>query len=56
MIGPVILVAVAPFVFGLAIGPKILAGILMGIIVSGLQFASSATTSGDAWSAARKHI
>ena len=56
MIAPVLLVLVVPMVLGLAIGPKIVTGLLLGMIVSGFQFASSTTTSGDAWSSARKFI
>ena len=56
LLGPVLLVLVAPFVFGLAIGPKIVAGILLGMVVSGLEFSSSASNSADAWRCAKKVI
>jgi K(+)-stimulated pyrophosphate-energized sodium pump len=56
LLGPVLLVLVAPFVFGLAIGPKIVTGILLGMIVSGLEFSSSANSSADAWKNAKRVI
>jgi len=43
-------------VFGLAIGPKLVTGILLGITVSGLEFASSASSTAEAWSSAKKII
>ena len=43
---PVFLVVLLPFIFDLAMSPEIIAGMLPGIIVSGMLFSSSATTSG----------
>lgn len=43
---PILLVILIPFAFGLAFGPEIIAGMLPGILVSGLEFGSTATTSG----------
>ena len=52
----VVLVVILPFVLGIAISPEIIAGLLPGVIVSGIQFSSSATTSGEAWQAAKKLV
>lgn len=37
------------FILGFAIGPKILAGYLIGLIVSSLQLGISGTNSGGSW-------
>jgi H+-translocating diphosphatase len=41
---------------GFAFGPKILAGFLIGAIVSGVQMAISAANTGGAWDNAKKYI
>jgi len=45
-----------PLILGFAIGPKILAGFLMGSIISGVQLAISGSNSGCAWSSAKRVI
>jgi H+-translocating diphosphatase len=56
MLIPILLVVILPFLLGIALSPSLVAGLLPGVIVSGLQFASSATTSGEAWSSAKRLI
>lgn len=45
-----------PIVLGLLAGPKIVAGLLPGGIVSGIQMAISASNTGGAWDNAKKYI
>lgn len=56
MIAPGLLVIVAPIVTGLFFGPKGVAGLLAGAIVSGIQMAISASNTGGAWDNAKKYI
>jgi inorganic pyrophosphatase len=56
MIPPGILVMVTPLVTGYLFGPRALAGLLVGILTSGVQVAISASNSGGAWDNAKKHI
>lgn len=51
-----LIVVVFPLVVGFGLSPKLLAGLLPGLIVSGLLFASSSNISGEAWSSARQQI
>ena len=56
MFPPGILVIGAPIFFGLLFGPKGVAGVLAGSIVSGIQMAFSQANSGGAWDNAKKFI
>lgn len=56
MIGPGALVILTPLFFGLLLGPKVIAGILPGALVSGVQMAISMSNSGGAWDNAKKYI
>ena len=46
----------SPIVVGLLFGPKGVAGLLSGAIVSGIQMAFSQSNSGGAWDNAKKFI
>jgi K(+)-stimulated pyrophosphate-energized sodium pump len=41
---------------GFGIGPKIVAGFMPGVIVSGLHLAISGAVSGAAWDSAKEYI
>jgi len=56
MIPPGILVMGTPILLGIVFGPKAVAGLLPGIIVSGIQMAISASNTGGAWDNAKKYI
>lgn len=56
MVGPGALVIVTPIVCGFLFGPQIIAGILPGALVSGVQMAISMSNSGGAWDNAKKYI
>ena len=56
MFAPGLLVMGSPIVFGLLFGPKGVAGVLAGAIVSGIQMAFSQSNSGGAWDNAKKFI
>ena len=56
MIAPGLLVIVSPIATGLLFGPKGVAGLLAGAIVSGIQMAISASNTGGAWDNAKKYI
>jgi len=56
MIAPGALVIVSPILTGLFFGPKGVAGLLAGSIVSGIQMAISASNTGGAWDNAKKYI
>ena len=56
MIAPGLLVIASPILTGLFFGPKGVAGLLAGSIVSGIQMAISASNTGGAWDNAKKHI
>ena len=45
-----------PFVIGLLFGPTALAGVLPGILISGVSMAISMSNSGGAWDNAKKYI
>lgn len=45
-----------PLIIGLVFGPKAVAGLLPGILVSGVQMAISSSNSGSAWDNAKKYI
>jgi len=56
MIAPGALVVGAPILTGFVFGPKAVAGILPGILLSGVQMAISSSNAGGAWDNAKKYI
>ena len=56
MIAPGMLVIFTPIVFGVLVHPKIVAGILPGSLLSGIQLAISMSNTGGAWDNAKKFI
>ena len=56
MIAPGALVIFTPFFVGLFFGPKAVAGLLPGALISGVQMAVSAANTGGAWDNAKKYI
>jgi H+-translocating diphosphatase len=56
MIAPGLLVIISPIIAGLFFGPRGVAGLLAGSIVSGIQMAISQSNSGGAWDNAKKYI
>lgn len=53
---PAFIVLGIPFLTGLLFGPTAVAGILPGILVSGVSMAISSANSGGAWDNAKKYI
>ncbi len=53
---PLTQVIFTPLVIGIVFGPKAIAGLLPGAIVSGVQMAISAANTGGAWDNAKKYI
>jgi K(+)-stimulated pyrophosphate-energized sodium pump len=53
---PGLLAVLSPLVVGLLFGPAALAGLLAGVIASGLMMALMMTTAGAAWDNAKKYI
>jgi len=56
MILPGIMVMMSPIVLGWLFGPKSVAGLLAGILISGVQMAISMANSGGGWDNAKKYI
>jgi len=56
MIAPGALVILSPLAFGAAFGKNCTAGLLSGILVSGVQMAISMSNTGGAWDNAKKYI
>jgi len=56
MILPGCLVMVTPIFFGVVFGTKVVAGIIPGAILSGIQLAISMSNTGGAWDNAKKYI
>merc|ERR1712083_88434 len=56
MIAPGCIVIISPLFVGLVFGYEALAGLLAGIIVSGIQIAFSASNTGGAWDNAKKYV
>mmetsp|Transcript_24168 Transcript_24168/g.21226 ORF Transcript_24168/g.21226 Transcript_24168/m.21226 type:complete len:781 (-) Transcript_24168:170-2512(-) len=56
MVGPGALVIVTPIAVGLVFGPRAVAGLLPGALVSGVQMAISSSNTGGAWDNAKKYI
>jgi inorganic pyrophosphatase len=65
MVGPGIMVNIilftnlkvifTPLIFGFLLGPKAIAGLLPGCLVSSVQMAISSSNSGGAWDNAKKY-
>merc|ERR1712160_74682 len=53
---PGAIVILVPLIMGVLFGPTCVAGILMGIIISGIQLAISMANSGGAWDNCKKSI
>ncbi len=56
MVAPGLLVVLTPLIIGFLFGPRAVAGILPGALVSGVQMAISMSNSGGAWDNAKKFI
>lgn len=56
MIAPGCIVIVSPLLVGMLFGYEALAGLLAGIIVSGIQIAFSASNTGGAWDNCKKYV
>jgi H(+)-translocating pyrophosphatase len=56
MILPGCLVIFSPIVIGTLFGPKAVAGFLIGVIISGIQMATSSANTGGAWDNCKKSI
>ena len=56
MVAPGALVILAPMVTGTLFGTRCLAGLLTGILTSGVQMAISASCSGSSWDNAKKYL
>jgi len=56
MILPGLLVIFTPIFTGILLGPKCVSGLLIGIIISGIQMATSSANSGGAWDNTKKSI
>lgn len=53
---PAFIVLGVPFIVGILFGPIGVAGLLPGILVSGVSMAISSANSGGAWDNAKKYI
>lgn len=53
---PALIVLGTPFVVGIFFGPTAVAGVLPGILISGVSMAISSANSGGAWDNAKKYI
>jgi inorganic pyrophosphatase len=56
MLAPSAIVIFTPVVTGYMLGVTVLAGVLMGALVSGVQMAVSSSNTGGAWDNAKKYI
>jgi len=56
MVGPGMLVILTPLFIGIIFGPKAVAGLIPGAIVSGVQMAIASSNTGGAWDNAKKYI
>jgi inorganic pyrophosphatase len=56
MIAPGVLVMATPLITGYGFGVEALAGMLCGILASGVQVAISASNTGGAWDNAKKYV
>lgn len=53
---PALIVLGTPFVAGIFFGPTAVAGVLPGILISGVSMAISSANAGGAWDNAKKYI
>ena len=56
MIAPGLLVIFSPILIGIFFGPNAVSGYLIGVIISGIQMATSSANSGGAWDNCKKSI
>lgn len=56
MIAPGLLVILTPIAFGVLLHPTLVAGLLPGALISGVQLAISMSNTGGAWDNAKKYI
>jgi len=56
MFKPAFIVIGVPFIVGLLFGTSALAGVLPGILISGVSMAISSVNAGGAWDNAKKYI
>ncbi len=56
MIPPGLLVILTPLIVGFLFGPQMLAGLLIGALITGVMLAVSMANSGGAWDNAKKYI
>lgn len=56
MIAPGLLVILTPIAFGVILHPKLVAGLLPGALLSGIQLAISMSNTGGAWDNTKKYI
>ena len=56
MIIPGLMVIFTPILTGILFGPEAVAGLLAGILISGVQMATSSANSGGAWDNAKKYV
>jgi K(+)-stimulated pyrophosphate-energized sodium pump len=56
LLAPGLLAIAVPLAIGFLLGPMALAGVLLGVVLSGLPLALVLTTSGAAWDNAKKYI
>lgn len=56
MIAPGLLVIITPIFFGIVFHPTLVAGLLPGALISGIQLAISMSNTGGAWDNAKKYI
>lgn len=56
MFWPAFIVLGTPFIVGIIFGPTAVAGILPGMLISGVVMALSSANAGGAWDNAKKYI
>ena len=56
MIMPGLVVIFTPIIIGILFGPRAVAGYLIGVIISGIQMATSSANTGGAWDNCKKSI
>jgi len=56
MVFPVFLVVLSPIIIGVGLGPSMLAGMILGAIVSGFMLGGMMSAAGGAWDNAKKFI
>ena len=56
MVAPGLLVIITPLAFGIIFHPLLLCGLLPGVLVSGVQLATSMSNTGGAWDNTKKYV